>query len=302
MRKRWMQLVTAMLCGLGGCASDRSPATTNSATTTAATTKSVAPAPPPIADKHEPVAPPPLPSSVPEPPVHPVKTQPATPPMPVAATQPGPIDDRLAYTLGFAAARRLRDQLSEDDRKADPMQVLRGMMDGISDHDPAYPQAGVQQEFAEFQAYNQQRRAEKLYADNPSFRKQADDNLKKSRALLDQNAEMAGVDVRPDGVQIQVLAPGNGRVVGNAHTLTVKNLRVSLADGTMLKSTGGDAQEKIPVSDILPAVVDAIRGQKTGVKCRVWLPPDKAFGLVGKPPVIGPNQAIEYEFELANAE
>ena len=28
------------------------------------------------------------------------------------------------------------------------------------------------------------------------------------------------------------------------------------------------------------------------------LPPDKAYGLAGSPPVIGPNQAVSYDVEL----
>jgi FKBP-type peptidyl-prolyl cis-trans isomerase FklB len=160
----------------------------------------------------------------------------------------------------------------------------------------------MQEAFAEFQAYTQQRRAEKQYADNPTFRKQADDNQQKSRALLDQNAEMAGVEVRPDGVQVQILAPGGGRVVGSAKSLTLKSLRVSLADGTLVESTVGDQTETVATTDVIPALVDAIRGIKVGARCRVWLPSEKAYGLAGRPPKIGPNQAIEYEFELSNAE
>jgi len=208
----------------------------------------------------------------------------------------------VAYAIGFSAGRRIADRLSEDGRAADQLQVIKGIIDGVSGRDPAYPRAEVLEELAEFQAYTQQRRAEKLYADNPTIRKNADDNLQKSRALLDQNAEMAGVEVQPDGVQIQILQPGTGRVVGNAHTLSLKNLRVSLADGTLVQETAPDKTDKIDAAGTLPALMDAIRGMKVGCKCRVWLPPDKAYGLPGKPPVIGPNQAIEYEFEILTAE
>ena len=304
MGKRWIQFMAALLCGVGACASSTTGPSTTS-TTNAAKTKPAAP----DVVKHEPVAPPPAPAAPvaavqPAATTHAPTTQPVAPPPPIpaAATQPGPIDDRAAYGIGYSAGKRIHDRLSEDGRTADDLVVMKGFIDGLSDRDPAYPRAEVLEAFAEFQAYAQQRRAEKLYADNPSFRKQADENLQKSRALLDQNAEMAGVDVRPDGVQVQTLAEGNGRVVGNARTLTVKTLRVSLADGTTVKTTEGDQTEKIAVTDALPALVDAIRGTKVGGKIRVWLPPDKAYGLTGKSPVIGPNQAIEYEFELVNAE
>jgi FKBP-type peptidyl-prolyl cis-trans isomerase len=228
-------------------------------------------------------------------------TQPA-PPIPVAATQPGPVDDRVAYGVGYSVGRRIHDRLEEDDRTADDLQVLKGFIDGLAARDPAYPPKDVQQAFAELQAYTLQHRAERMYADNPAFRKRADENLQKSRAILDQNAEIAGVEVLADGVQTNIIAPGTGRIVGNAKVLTMKNLRVSLADGTLVRATDADQTEKLTAADGLPALMDAIRGMKIGSKCRIWLPPDKAYGLTGKPPVVGPNQALEYEFELVNAE
>jgi FKBP-type peptidyl-prolyl cis-trans isomerase len=232
----------------------------------------------------------------------PVGIQIPTQPVPVSTTQPGPIDDRVSYGIGYAAGRRIHDRLEQDGRTADPLQVLKGLIDGLGDRDPSYPRQDVQAAFSEFQAYTLQRRAEKLYADNPAFRKRADENLKKSRAILDQNAELAGVEVRPDGVQVQLLAPGNGRVVGNAKVVVVKNLRVSLADGTLVTATDPDQTDKFAAGDALAGLMDAIRGMKLGTRARVWLPPDRAYGLTGKPPVVGPNQGIEYEFELAGVE
>jgi FKBP-type peptidyl-prolyl cis-trans isomerase len=218
------------------------------------------------------------------------------------ATQPGPVDDRVAYAIGYSAGRRIHDRLTEDGRSANDLMVMRGVLDGLSDRDPAFAKSDVMDAFAEFQAYTQQRRAEKLYAENPSFRKHADENQQKSRALLDQNAEMAGVEVRPDGVQVQLLAAGNGRVIANAKTISVKHLRISLADGTLVKQSDGDSIEALPAADLLPALINELRGMKVGSKCRIWLPPDKAYGLAGRSPVIGPNQAVEYEFEIISAE
>ena len=221
---------------------------------------------------------------------------------PAATTQPGPIDDRVAYAIGYSAGRRSHDRVHDDGRTANDLLVLKGFIDGLDDHDPAYPRQEVQTAFGEFQLYTQQHRAEKLYAENPAFRKRADDDQQKSRQLLDQNAEIAGVEVRPDGVQQQLLVSGTGRLVGNAHTVMLRNLRVCLPDGTLIKATEADKPESFDIADALPALSDAMRAMRVGTKVRVWLPPDKAYGLIGKPPVIGPNQAVGYEFELVNAE
>ena len=66
--------------------------------------------------------------------------------------------------------------------------------------------------------------------------------------------------------------------------------------------TDGDQTAKFAAGDALSGLMDAMRSMKVGTRSRVWLPPDKAYGLTGKLPVVGPNQAIEYEFELVNAE
>jgi FKBP-type peptidyl-prolyl cis-trans isomerase FklB len=306
MRERWIQFSAAVLCGMGACAANlpsSAPSTKPVITTQQATTAAT------VVVKHEPVAPPPPPPSTP-PVVQPVKpvvttqspaTQPAPPPI-VAATQPGPVDDKVAYGVGYSVGRRIHDRLDEDGRTADDLQVIKGFIDGLGDRDPAFSRKDVQAVFAEFQAETLQRRAEKMYADNPAFRKRADENLQKSRAILDQNAEMSGVEVLADGVQIETITPGTGRIVGNAKMLTLKNLRVSLIDGTLLRAADADQPEKMTAADGLPALMDAIRGMKVGCKCRLWLPPDKAYGLTGRPPEVGPNQAIMYEFELVNAE
>jgi FKBP-type peptidyl-prolyl cis-trans isomerase FklB len=299
MRERWIQLSAAMFSTLGACAANTPPSTAPVATTQ--TTQAIH-LPPPKIERHEPVLPPSIVPVV-QPTAPPVRIQPhPVAPANIATTQPGPIDDKVAYAIGYSAGRRIHDRLQDAGRTADPLLVMKGLIDGLGDHDPAYSRQDMQAEFAEFQAYTQQRTAEMQYADNPAFRKRADENLKKSQAVLDQNAEMAGVDVRPDGVQIQILSPGNGHVVGNSHVLTFKNLRVSLADGTLVQSSEPDQMEKLVTSDLLPVLTDVLRDMKVGIKCRIWLPADKAYGLTGKPPRIGPNQAVEYEFELVSAD
>ena len=300
MRERWIQLSAAMFSTLGACAANTPPSTS---TTSVSTTQPIQQLPAPKIERHEPVLPPPMVRVV-QPTTMPVRIQPHQPAAIVhnATTQPGPIGDKVAYAIGYSAGRRIHDRLQEDGRSADDLLVLKGLIDGLGDHDPAYSRQEMQAEFAEFQAYTQQRTADTQYSDNPAFRKRADDNLKKSQAVLDQNAEMAGVDVRPDGVQVQILSPGNGHVVGNSHVLTLKNLRVSLADGTLVQSSEGDQTENLVTSDLLLALTDVVRDLKVGTKCRIWLPSDKAYGLTGKPPRIGPNQAVEYEFELISAD
>jgi FKBP-type peptidyl-prolyl cis-trans isomerase FklB len=312
MRERWVQCILSLGCAVTIAATVEAPPSPERTPTSAPTTQpttapvTVAPPAPVVPERHEPVPPPPPPAAVttaPEPaPTAPSINKPAPPVVVVTATtQPGPIADPVAYAMGYAAGARIRARLSEAGRPADNLQILGGVIAGLGDHDPGFPREEMQAKFAEFQAYSLQLDAEKQYADDPAFRKRADDNLQKSRALIAQNAEMANVSVLPDGVQRTILKPGTGRVIDGARFLTV-NLKVSLADGTLIKAAAPDKPERIAVGDLLPAVVDASRGMRVGGVWRLLLPPDKAYGLAGKPPVIGPNEAIEYELGLIGAD
>jgi len=49
-------------------------------------------------------------------------------------------------------------------------------------------------------------------------------------------------------------------------------------------------------------VLDAIRPMRVGSKWQIGLPPEQAHGLAGKPPIIGPNQALLVDVELLGVE
>jgi len=216
-------------------------------------------------------------------------------------SQPVKVDDRFSYATGYTFGQRIRQRLMEDDRTADTATIIKGVTDGLEGHDPAYPAEEVEAAFAKVRAVIEQRRAEKLYQTDPAFRKLADDNAARSKRLLEHNAEMAGVDTMPNGVQVQVIEPGNGRVIANAKFVT-GNFTVSLADGALVHASEPGKPSRMATADVLPALLEATRGMHVGAKWRVILPPEQAYGLPGKPPVIGPNQAIQYELELTGAE
>ena len=110
---------------------------------------------------------------------------PATQPLvPLPVTAALPIPDPVAYWAGLVAGRRIHARLAEDGRGFDDLMVLKGVIDGLADRDPAYARADVQAAVDQVQANVLQRRAEKHAADDPAFRRSADDNAARSRDLL----------------------------------------------------------------------------------------------------------------------
>ena len=284
-----------------------SPATSRPTTQPAPVELTPATPPSPRRGRREPVLPPPLPTQTATTATAPSTPRPATAPTTAPATQPVtvtpavPIPDPVAYWAGLVAGHRIRERLAEDGRGFDDLVVLKGFIDGLSDHDPAFARADVQAAADQVQANVLQRRAEKRCADDPAFRRLADDNQQRSRDLLAENAKLAGVRALPDGVQVRVLHDGTGRPVAAAKAVTAR-LSVSLADGTLVAAADPNRPVRLVLSELLPAVVDATRDMRVGDRWQVMLPPDKAYGLAGNPPMIAPNQALAYDIELLDAQ
>jgi len=210
-------------------------------------------------------------------------------------------DPKMAYAVGLGVGQRLRTAMRRDGLVADHDLIVRGLVDGLNDLPSLYPDDEMMAAIARIESIIRTRAAEKLVASDPSVRKLVEDNLARSRKFLEQNAKMTGVEILPGGVQVRVFKNGDGKVVGNSRWVIAK-FEVSLADGTVVDSADEDKPARIPTLRLPPAVRDAIRPMRVGSKWQIGLPPEQAHGLAGKPPIIGPNQALLVDVELLGVE
>lgn len=216
-------------------------------------------------------------------------------------TQPTSCDVKLAYAAGLDFGTELREMLKSDNMTADQAMILRGVLDGLNDLPLLYSQEEMQKASQHVERFTALRRAQMQYASNPEFKRIADENLARSQALLKENGAIEGTETLPNGVQVKVLKEGSGRVMGNAKKITV-NCEISLADGTLIRSTEAGKPMTVQTANLLPDVVEAMEGMHLGAKWKIVVPPDRAFGLGGKSPLIGPNQAVALMIELISAE
>jgi FKBP-type peptidyl-prolyl cis-trans isomerase len=207
----------------------------------------------------------------------------------------------MAYAVGLGIGQRLRAEMRRDGLTADHDLIVRGLVDGLNDLPSLYPEDEMLAAVAKIEAAIRTRRAEQLVASDPSVRKLVEENLRRSRAFLEQNAKMTGVEVLPGGVQVRVLKAGDGKVVGNSKWV-VARFEVALADGTVVDASDDEKPARVPTLRLPPAVLEAIRPMRVGSRWQVALPPEQAHGLAGRPPVIGPNQALLIDVELAGVE
>jgi len=222
---------------------------------------------------------------------------------PAAAPDPQrkQVDNQLAYASGLDFGTELREMLKSDHLAADQAMILRGVTDGLNGRPPLYSQEEMDKASLRVEKYAATRRAQELYASNPEFKRTADENLVRSQALLKENGALEGTETLPNGIEVKVITEGSGRVLGNAKTITV-NCRITLADGTLVRSTEEGKPLTVQCAKLLPDVVAAMEGMHVGGKWKIVVPPEAAYGLGGKPPLIGPNQAVALVVELVSAE
>ena len=226
--------------------------------------------------------------------------KPAAPAAP--ATRPTrKADPKMAYAVGLGMGQRLREAMLRDGLSADHDLIVRGLLDGLNDLPSLYPEDEMIAAIAKIEAAIRTQRAERLVASDPSVKRLVEENLQRSRTFLEQNAKMTGVEVLDGGVQVRVLKAGEGNVVGNSKWVIAK-FEVALADGTVVDGSEDDKPARFPTLRLPPAVLEAIRPMRIGSKWQIALPPEQAHGLAGKPPVIGPNQALLVDVELLGVE
>jgi FKBP-type peptidyl-prolyl cis-trans isomerase FklB len=191
--------------------------------------------------------------------------------------------------------------MNEDGLTADHDLILRGVRDALDNRPTKYPEDEMELAIRLIESAVRQRKAEKQYAADASFRKIADENLRNSREAFARAAAMDGVETLPSGLLLRVLKPGDGRFVATSPVLKA-NFTVSLADKTIVRSSEPDEPATVRVARLPSALAEALQEMRVGCKCQIALPPEKAFGLGGLPPVIGPNQALLVEFEIVEVQ
>jgi FKBP-type peptidyl-prolyl cis-trans isomerase FklB len=194
--------------------------------------------------------------------------------------------DRLSYSLGVNVARSIR----KSGMDLAPGPFLRGVSDALANSTPLM----TEQEMGEALQHVRQAMAAK----QQTMSAEAAETLARGQAFLAGNAKKEGVVVLPDGLQYKVLVPGDGPSPVQNDTVTV-HYRGTLIDGTEFDSSyqrGLPAQFK--VGEVIKGWQEALKLMKKGAKWQVFIPSDLAYGEAGRPPVIGPNEALVFTVEL----
>jgi FKBP-type peptidyl-prolyl cis-trans isomerase FklB len=126
----------------------------------------------------------------------------------------------------------------------------------------------------------------------------AETNKQAGDAFLAENKEKKGVVTLPDGLQYKVISEGTGPSPAADDTVTVSY------EGTLINGTKFDSSDKVQlrVDGVIRGWSEAIARMKVGSQWQLFIPPDLAYGLYGRPPRIGPNSVLVFTIKLLSIE
>lgn len=205
---------------------------------------------------------------------------------------------QISYGVGYGLAYEVAAGLAYDEVDVDAAIVGRGFTDGLSGQTSAIEPRKLEQVMVRLEDEVQKRVAEKLKASDPDFARRCEENLAASRAFVESQRQRPGMKTFDNGIVYEVIESGNGPSPSEAGRAVVAG-RILLPDGSVVS-------EAERVSVYVDTATDAARyvlpKMKVGDHWRVVVPPELAYGVGGKAPLIGPNMALVYDVKLVEAE
>ncbi len=127
-------------------------------------------------------------------------------------------------------------------------------------------------------------------------------SLSKGEQFLAENKTKPGVVTLPDGLQYKILTEGKGAKPGPTDRVTV-HYTGKLIDGTVFDSSIKRGQPAtFPVNGVIAGWTEALQLMPVGSTWELYIPAGLAYGSMGAPPVIGPNETLIFEVQLLDTQ
>ncbi|MCR6495978.1 FKBP-type peptidyl-prolyl cis-trans isomerase [Thermomonas sp. S9] len=194
--------------------------------------------------------------------------------------------EQVSYAIGMAMGK----QLSEIKDEVNTDTVVKALRTQMTGGKALITEAQAQQIM---QGFGQRMQAKQI----ARMMEEAKANLEKGEKFLAENAKKPGVVTTASGLQYQVITEGKGPKPGANDGVKV-NYKGSLLDGTEFDSSYKRGEPAVlPLQGVIPGWAEGLQLMPVGSKYKFWIPAKLAYGEQA-PPMIGPNQVLEFEVEL----
>ncbi len=194
---------------------------------------------------------------------------------------------KVGYSIGYEFGAELRSY----DIDLDLESVFQAIRDAYGEREPQMEVAEMRQLMMALQERIRQERME-------AFQQLAEENQVKAERFLTDNSARTGIVALPSGVQYRVIEEGEGARPGLDDVVTV-HYRGSKIDGREFDSSFRHGVPAVfQVNSVIEGWQEVLPLMREGAMWQVFLPPELAFGVRGDPPIIGPNEALQFDIRL----
>ena len=194
---------------------------------------------------------------------------------------------KVGYSIGYEFGSELRSYDIDMDLDA----VFQAVRDAFRGNEP---QVEIEEMRELMMALQEKIRQERMEA----FQQLAEENQAKSERFLQENQSRTGIVALPSGVQYRVIEEGEGSRPGIDDVVTV-HYRGSKTDGREFDSSFRRGVPAVfQVNSVIEGWQEVLPLMREGAMWQVFLPPELAFGVRGDPPIIGPNEALQFDIRL----
>lgn len=206
---------------------------------------------------------------------------------PIAAQDLESEAGKLGYSIGYEFGSELRSYDIDLDLDA----VFQAVRDAYGQNEP---QVEIQEMRQLMMALQEKIRQERMEA----FQQLAEENQVRAERFLDENSGRTGIVTLPSGVQYRVIEEGDGSRPSMDDVVTV-HYRGSKTDGREFDSSFRRGVPAVfQVNSVIEGWQEVLPLMREGDMWQVFVPPELAFGVRGDPPVIGPNEALQFDLRL----
>lgn len=214
------------------------------------------------------------------------------------ANQPAAGADITSYAIGYDVARDALAVLESEGVTFDAESMVRGFRDALAKRDARFSDIDMEAALTRLEREVSTRLAEERVKEDPVFRALAEENARKSGALLQRFSQREGAESIGAGVWRIVMNAGEGPPPGADDIVTI-SFSVANADGSIVAQRIG---KQVRVSGMIDGGRRALERMSPGARWVIAIPAEQAFGIGGLAPDIGPNQALIVDCTLESVE